>query len=144
MSKAGSLSLTQPPQPAQVVTPSACSQGPGYADGNIPDIAIQAQIATLNAAFNPSGFGFQLASTDRTTNATWFTGINSVTQAETDATRQLKKVLLNAMPRSVVLLPLTLDFRAEAEAHRHSILRLLLYDKTDTQKSSATMTRLDA
>ncbi len=68
-------------------------QGLGYSDGNIPDIAIQAQIVTLNAAYNPSGFTFQLASIDRTTNATWFIGINSGTRSEVDASALLKQVL---------------------------------------------------
>jgi len=40
--------------------------------GNIPQSQIDAQIAVLNSAFSGMGVTFQLASVDRTLNATWF------------------------------------------------------------------------
>ena len=81
---------------ARRVTHAPWVQGTAFTDGNIPDVAVQAQVATLNAAFNPSGFAFRLASVDRTTNATWFMGINSGTRAEADAANLLKQVLCAA------------------------------------------------
>lgn len=42
------------------------------AGGNIPNSMIHAQIDVLNAAYAPSGWSFQLVSTTRTTNSTWF------------------------------------------------------------------------
>lgn len=49
------------------------NQGSGLANGDIPDGQINTQIAVLNSAFAPTGFSFVLASTDRTTNAAWYT-----------------------------------------------------------------------
>ncbi len=42
--------------------------------GNISDAMIANQISVLNAAYASTGFKFQLVSTDRTTNATWYNG----------------------------------------------------------------------
>ncbi len=50
------------------------NQGAGLANGDVPDSQIAGQIAGLNAAFAPSGWSFQLVATDRTNNATWYTG----------------------------------------------------------------------
>jgi hypothetical protein len=47
-------------------------QGIGLAHGDIPDSQIQAQIDVLNAAYVFPSFRFVLASTDRTTNTSWF------------------------------------------------------------------------
>ncbi|UFP95510.1 zinc metalloprotease [Gloeobacter morelensis] len=52
--------------------------------GNISDTAIADQIRVLNDAFAPSGFQFQLASTDRTNNAGWF-GMTPGSSAERSA-----------------------------------------------------------
>ena len=41
-------------------------------NGNIPDSTVAAQIAVMNAAYAPAGVQFNLASTDRTTNASWY------------------------------------------------------------------------
>lgn len=41
--------------------------------GNVSDAQIADQIAVLNAAYAPGGWGFQLVSTDRTANNTWYT-----------------------------------------------------------------------
>jgi hypothetical protein len=47
-------------------------RGTGTANGDIPTSQINAQIAVLNDAFAPAGFGFNLVGVDRTTNASWF------------------------------------------------------------------------
>jgi hypothetical protein len=51
------------------------NKGSGLANGDLPDEQITAQIETLNTAYGNGHmpFHFTLASTDRTTNATWFT-----------------------------------------------------------------------
>jgi hypothetical protein len=43
-------------------------------EGNIPDSMINAQMNVLNAAFQGTGFGFTLASIDRTNSKQWFGG----------------------------------------------------------------------
>ena len=48
------------------------NNGTGIANGNIPDSMITAQINVLNEAYAPWGWSFNLVSTDRTTNATWY------------------------------------------------------------------------
>jgi hypothetical protein len=45
----------------------------GTTEGNIPQQWIDDQIDVLNAAFAGTGFGFSLASVDRTENRRWFT-----------------------------------------------------------------------
>jgi hypothetical protein len=49
------------------------NNGSTIALGNIPDSQITNQISVLNAAFASTGWSFNLVSTDRTTNATWYT-----------------------------------------------------------------------
>lgn len=49
------------------------NNGTGIANGNIPDSMIAAQINVLNAAFASWGWSFNHVSTDRTTNASWYT-----------------------------------------------------------------------
>lgn len=59
------------------------NNGTGIANGNVPDSMIAAQIAVLNNAFAPHGWTFNLVSTDRTTNATWYTmGMGSAEEAQ--------------------------------------------------------------
>jgi hypothetical protein len=67
-------------------------KGAGFANGDVPDSMIAAQIQVLNDAYagstggTPTSFKFQLVSTDRTTNATWYTmtpGSSAETQAKT-------------------------------------------------------------
>ena len=48
------------------------NNGTGIANGDVPDTQIADQINVLNAAYAPTGWQFQLASTDRTTNAGWY------------------------------------------------------------------------
>jgi hypothetical protein len=50
------------------------SSGTSVASGNVPDSMIAQQISVLNTAFGGSGYSFNLISTDRTTNATWYNG----------------------------------------------------------------------
>jgi hypothetical protein len=49
------------------------NNGTSLSQGNIPDSQITSQISVLNAAYASTGWQFQLAATDRTTNATWYT-----------------------------------------------------------------------
>lgn len=42
------------------------------ANGDVSNDAVDSQLRVLNAAFEPTGFSFRLASIDRTTSATWF------------------------------------------------------------------------
>lgn len=49
------------------------NNGSSLAQGNIPDSQITAQINVLNAAYSSTGWQFNLISTDRTTNASWYT-----------------------------------------------------------------------
>jgi hypothetical protein len=65
-------------------------KGTGIANGDVPDSQIAAQISVLNAAYAPTGWQFQLASTDRTTNATWYT-VSPGTAAETQMKNALRK-----------------------------------------------------
>ncbi|MBC7796723.1 MAG: zinc metalloprotease [Pyrinomonadaceae bacterium] len=50
------------------------NRGAGIANGDVPDSQILDQITVLNNSFAPWGWSFNLVSTDRTTNATWYTG----------------------------------------------------------------------
>ena len=49
------------------------NNGTSVAQGNVSDQMISDQLAVLNAAYASSGWQFNLVSTDRTTNATWYT-----------------------------------------------------------------------
>ena len=48
-------------------------RGTGTANGDVPQSQITQQISVLNAAYAAWGWSFNLVSTDRTTNATWYT-----------------------------------------------------------------------
>ena len=66
------------------------NNGSTLVDGNIPDSQITSQINVLNAAFAGTGWSFNLVSTDRTTNASWYTagpGTTAATQMK-NALRQ--------------------------------------------------------
>jgi hypothetical protein len=63
-------------------------KGTGIANGDIPDSQITDQINVLNAAFAATGWSFSLVSTDRTTNATWYTASNG-----SSAERTMKQTL---------------------------------------------------
>jgi Pregnancy-associated plasma protein-A len=66
------------------------NNGSGLANGDVPDSQIQDQIDVLNAAYAPTGWQFSLVSTDRTTNATWYT-MGPGTTAERQAKRALRQ-----------------------------------------------------
>jgi hypothetical protein len=50
------------------------NKGAGIANGDVPAADITSQMNVLNAAFQSTGWSFNLVATDRTTNATWFAG----------------------------------------------------------------------
>ncbi len=50
------------------------NKGSGVANGDISTTMINDQINVLNTAFGSSGWTFNLVSTDRTTNSTWYNG----------------------------------------------------------------------
>ena len=67
-------------QPAPAVTGGTINvyfhvinKGSGIENGDVTSPMIDAQINVLNAAYAPWGWQFTLVSTDRTTNATWYT-----------------------------------------------------------------------
>ncbi len=68
------------------------NKGAGLANGDIPDSQVSAQIQVLNDAYavNGSPFFFQLAGTDRTTNAAWYT-MTPGSSAEKQAKAALRK-----------------------------------------------------
>ncbi|OJH37007.1 zinc metalloprotease [Cystobacter ferrugineus] len=49
------------------------NNGTSTSQGNITDAQIASQISVLNAAYSKTPFTFTLASTDRTTNSSWYT-----------------------------------------------------------------------
>ncbi|XXV25125.1 zinc metalloprotease [Sorangium sp. So ce1389] len=65
------------------------NKGAGVANGDVTDAMIAEQISVLNAAYASTRFSFELVSTDRTTNATWFT-MGSGSTAERNAKRALR------------------------------------------------------
>jgi hypothetical protein len=66
------------------------NKGTGISNGDVPDSWITDQINVLNAAYAGSGFSFSLVSTDRTTNATWYTA-GPGTSAESAMKTALRK-----------------------------------------------------
>ena len=64
------------------------NRGSGISNGDVPDSQITAQMNVLNAAYAPWGWSFNLATTTRTTNATWYTAGYGST-----AERQMKEAL---------------------------------------------------
>jgi hypothetical protein len=66
------------------------NNGTGIANGDVPDSQINAQISVLNGAFVSSGWSFILVSTDRTTNATWYT-MTPGSMAERNAKTALRR-----------------------------------------------------
>jgi len=66
------------------------NSGTGTANGDVPDAMIADQMQVLNQAFAPWGWSFNLVSTDRTTNATWYT-MGPGTAAEAAAKAALRQ-----------------------------------------------------
>lgn len=59
------------------------NKGTGIANGDIPDSMIASQMSVLNSAYASTGWSFNLVSTDRTTNATWYTmGYGSTAESQ--------------------------------------------------------------
>ena len=58
-------------------------KGAGFANGDVPDSMIAAQIQVLNDAYASSGFVFSLASVDDSSNAAWYTATPSTTAERT-------------------------------------------------------------
>jgi hypothetical protein len=48
------------------------NQGTGYANGDVPQSMIDAQMSVLNSAFRQQGWSFNLVAVTRTTNSRWF------------------------------------------------------------------------
>jgi len=66
------------------------NRGTGVANGDIPDQAINDQISVLNAAFQSTGWSFNLVGLDRTTNLEWYT-MTPGTAAEAQAKAGLRQ-----------------------------------------------------
>ncbi len=66
------------------------NKGAGISNGDVPDAWITDQLSVLNAAYASTGWQFQLVSTTRTTNATWYTMTPGST-AETQAKAALRQ-----------------------------------------------------
>ena len=64
--------------------------GATRAEGNVPDSMITSQISVMNAAYASTGWSFSLASTDRTTNASWYT-VTPGTTAESQMKSALRQ-----------------------------------------------------
>jgi hypothetical protein len=61
-------------------------RGSGVANGDIPTSQINAQMNVLNSAFAGTGWSFQLAAVDRTTNTSWFNmGYGSAAESQAKA-----------------------------------------------------------
>jgi hypothetical protein len=76
-------------------------RGSGIDNGDVPDSQISSQINVLNEAYAASGWSFHLASTDRTTNAIWFTmarGTTAERQAKTALRRGTAEDLNSTSP----------------------------------------------
>ncbi|KAK4054687.1 hypothetical protein OIO90_003499 [Microbotryomycetes sp. JL221] len=66
-------------------------KGTTLAAGNVPDSQIANQISVLNSNYANSGYQFTLVSTDRTTNADWFSNAGPDTSQQTAMKRALRK-----------------------------------------------------
>ena len=66
------------------------NNGSGISNGDVPDSQIASQINVLNAAYAPGGWQFNLAATDRTTNASWYT-VTPGSTAETQMKNALRR-----------------------------------------------------
>lgn len=66
------------------------NNGTGIANGDVPDAMIQAQMGVLNSAYAGTGWSFNLAAVDRTTNPSWFL-MEPGTVAEAQAKAALRR-----------------------------------------------------
>jgi hypothetical protein len=73
------------------------NKGSGFANGDLPEDMIRAQIRVLDSSFSGgtggagSGFDFQLAGVTRTTNKNWFESMATNFEVELEAKRVLKR-----------------------------------------------------
>jgi hypothetical protein len=73
------------------------NKGAGFANGNLSEEMIRAQIRVLDDSFSGgtggagTGFGFQLAGVTRTTNQTWFESMATNFEVELEAKRSLRR-----------------------------------------------------
>jgi hypothetical protein len=73
------------------------NKGSGFANGDLPEDMIRAQIRVLDSSFSGgtggagSGFDFQLAGVTRTNNKTWFESMATNFEVELEAKRVLKR-----------------------------------------------------
>jgi len=65
-------------------------KGTGTSNGDIPDSMIASQMSVLNSAYASTGWSFNLVSTDRTTNSTWYT-MTPGSSAESQCKTTLRK-----------------------------------------------------
>lgn len=65
------------------------NNGAGIANGDISDTMIRDQINVLNAAYASTGWSFNLVSTDRTTNSSWY-NVGAGSTAETQMKNALR------------------------------------------------------
>jgi hypothetical protein len=65
------------------------NKGTGAANGDISATMIANQISILNAAYSGKGFQFNLVSTDRTTNSTWYNGCYGTSEGAMKAATRL-------------------------------------------------------
>ena len=72
------------------------NKGSGISNGDVSAQMITDQIAVLNAAWAGTGYSFNLVSTDRTTNATWYTAGHG-TSAESQMKNALRQGGSNAL-----------------------------------------------
>ncbi len=79
------------------------NRGAGFSNGDLPETMIRAQIKVLNDSYSGktggagSGFGFELAGIDRTTNQEWFENMWFDFQVELDAKSALRQGGSNAL-----------------------------------------------
>jgi hypothetical protein len=73
------------------------NSGPGFANGDLPEDMIRAQMRVLDDSFSGrtggagTGFGFRLAGVTRTTNQTWFESMATDLNVELEAKRALRR-----------------------------------------------------
>lgn len=72
-------------------------QGAGFANGEVPEAMIRAQLKVLEDSYSGrtggagSGFGFELAGVTRTTNATWFQNMATDFELELEIKQRLRR-----------------------------------------------------
>lgn len=65
--------------------------GTAASQGNVPQTQVTRQVSVLNGAYRSTPFRFTLASTDRTTNARWFTNLRQGSKNEKNMKAALRR-----------------------------------------------------